>query len=288
VPQFFAPGSGEAWVPMLVGAARVSYTDAKIGLDETSDVVVWTPLTDGPVAADWELAEPAAFAIDALRKDAPAAASFAALPAAASKPKSYAAWTKEFSSWAARSQSVELWRSAKTGLTSHPGEAEAAFRVRASHAAREVRDEAVAKLRAKYAAKISALDERIRKAGAAVQKEEQQATDSKFTTAVSVGASVLGALFGRKVVSAANAGRVATAARGVSRIGRESQDVERAKANEAALVDQKAELDAAIAGEVQALQDAWSGDGETFDRVVVKPKRGGVQVQLVALVWRPE
>ncbi|MFN7977704.1 MAG: hypothetical protein U0P30_06170 [Vicinamibacterales bacterium] len=288
VPQYFAPGAGDTWVPMLVGAARVSYSDTKLKLDETSDILVWTPLVDGPVAADWEHAEPADFAVDALRREAPPAGAYAPLPAAASKPKSYAGWTKDFSAWASRSQSVELFRSTKTGLTSHPGETEAAFRVRAAHDAREGRDDAVAALRKKYATKVAALDEKIRKAGLAVTKEEQQATESKFTTAVSVGASVLGALFGRKVVSATNAGRVATAARGMSRIGRESQDVDRAKANEAALLDQKAELDATIAAEVQALQDEWSTDGETFESVVVKPKRGGVQVQLVALVWRPE
>ena len=288
VPQYFAPGAGDTWVPMLVGAARVSYSDAKLKLDETNDIVMWTPLVDGPVAADWEHAEPADFAVDALRREAPPAGVYAPLPAAASKPKSYAGWTKDFSSWAARSQSVELFRSSKTGLTSHPGETEAAFRVRAGHDVREARDEAVAALRKKYATKVAALDEKIRRAGVAISKEEQQASESKFTTAVSVGASVLGALFGRKVVSATNAGRVASAARGMGRIGRESQDVERAKANEAALLEQKAELDATIAAEVQALQDEWSSDGEVFETVVVKPKRGGVQVQLVALVWRPE
>ena len=288
VPQYFAPGAGDTWVPMLVGAARVAYADAKLKLDETNDIVMWTPLVDGPVAADWENAEPADFAVDALKREAPPAGAYAPLPAAASKPKSFTAWTKDFSSWAARSQSVELFRSTKTGLTSHPGETEAAFRVRAAHDAREARDEAVAALRKKYATKVAALDEKIRKAGVAISKEEQQATESKFTTAVSVGASVLGALFGRKVVSATNAGRVASAARGMGKIGRESQDVERAKANEAALLEQKAELDATIAAEVQALQDEWSTDGEAFESVVVKPKRGGVQVQLVALVWRPE
>ena len=67
VPQYFAPGHGASWVPMLVGAARVWYTDSKLGLDDTSDVVMWTPLTDGPVAADWEHAEPASFAVAGVR-----------------------------------------------------------------------------------------------------------------------------------------------------------------------------------------------------------------------------
>jgi len=288
IAQYFAPGAGDHWVPMLVGAARLTYSDRTLALDDTNDIVVWTPLTDGPVAADWEHAEPADFTIDALSAEPRAGGNFAPLPPVAAKAKSYTAWTKEFSAWATRSQSLELLRSAATGVIAHPGETEPAFRVRVQHAAREARDEAIAKLRAKHAPKLAAMDERIRKAGLAVQKEEQQASDSKFTTAVSVGASVLGALFGRKVVSATNAGRVATAARGVSRIGREASDVERAKANAGALVEQREALAETLEQELQVVQDAWHPGGEVFERVVVRPKRGGVQVQLVALVWRPE
>ena len=66
VPQYFAPGTGTSWVPMLVGAARVTYSDAKLGIDDTSDIVMWTPLSDGPVPADWEHAEPADFAVTRL------------------------------------------------------------------------------------------------------------------------------------------------------------------------------------------------------------------------------
>ncbi len=288
VPQYFAPGTGDTWVPMLVGAARVSYADAKLGLDETSDVVMWTPLTEGPVTADWGHAEPAEFGIDALLREPAKGGTFTALPPPAAKPKSYAGWIKEFTSWAARSQSVELLRSPSTGVVSHPGEREADYRVRVAHARREARDEAVTKIRDKYAPKLVALDEKVRKAGVAVQREEQQASEQKMSTVVSVGASVLGAIFGRKVASVGNLGRAATAARSVSRIGREAGDVARAKANEEAAAAQKQELADALDADLQAVQQAWNDDSEAFDRVVVKPKRGGVQVQLVALVWRPE
>jgi hypothetical protein len=288
VPQYFAPGTGETWVPMLVGAARISYTDSKLGLDETNDVCVWTPIVDGPVAADWEHAEPANFGLDALTVAPPDEAAFGALPAAATKSKNYAAWTKAFSSWAGRTQSVELQKSATTGVVSAPGETEGEFRARVAHAAREKRDAAIAALRQKYVPKLAALDERIRKAGATIEKEQQQASDQKLSTAMSVGASVLGALFGRKAISATNVGRVATAARGVGRIGREAQDVERAKGNAAALVEQRAALNATLEEELQALQHEWNVEADTYLRVVVKPKRGGVMVQLVALAWRPE
>ena len=48
---------------------------------------------------------------------------------------------------------------------------------------------------------------------------------------MSMGASILGAFLGRKTLSAGNIGRVTTAARSASRIGRESEDVERANEN---------------------------------------------------------
>jgi hypothetical protein len=288
VPQFFAPGTGRTWVPMLVGAARVSYSDAKLGLDETSDIVVWTPLTEGPVAADWEHAEPADFVVGDLTRDPDGGGTFAALPPPAAKPKSYAGWTKEFVSWAARSQSVELLRSARTTLTSHPGESEGDFRIRVHHALREKRDEAVEALRAKRAPKLAALDEKLRKAAQAVQRETEQASDQKRSAMVSMGAAVLGMMLGRKAVSATNIGRATTAARSASRIGGASEDVARAQANVDTLTAQREALTASLEADLQQLQQDWSPDGETFERVVVKPKRGGVQPQLVALVWRPE
>jgi hypothetical protein len=288
VPQYFAPGQGDSWVPMLLGAARISYSDSKLGLDETSDIVMCTPLTDGPVAADWEHAEPATFTVGDLRREPAAGGTFAALPPPAAKPKSYATWTKEFTSWAGRSQSVELLRAVSTGVVSHPGEREGDFKARVAHTRREARDAAVASLRAKHAPKLAALDEKVRKAGVAVEREEQQASEQKLSTVVSVGASVLGALFGRKVASVGNLGRATTAARSVSRIGREAGDVARAKANQDAAAAQKQELAAKLEEELQAVQQQWNDDSEPFETVVVKPKRGGVQVQLVALVWVPE
>ena len=45
---------GESWVPMLVGAARIAYSDTKLGVDETSDVGRLDAAHRWPVAADWE------------------------------------------------------------------------------------------------------------------------------------------------------------------------------------------------------------------------------------------
>ena len=47
------------------------------------------------------------------------------------------------------------------------------------------------------------------------------------------------------------------------------------------------ELEAAMQADVQAVTSEWDLANEPFERVLVKPKRGGVAVQLVGLVWVP-
>jgi hypothetical protein len=287
IPQYFAPGTGSRYVPMLFGAARIDYSDAKLGVDETRNVAVTTPIVDGAVAVDWELAEPASFAVHDLARSPSAPLPFAPLPAAASQPRRYAQWQRAFAQWAAQSQSIELLRSDRARLTSHVGESERDFRIRVQDTLREARDEAIDKTRRKYASKLATAEDRVRRAEAAVAREQQQASDSKLQAGVSLMATIAGALLGRKAVSATTLGRATTTARGVGRIGREAQDVERAQAQVAAARQARDELAEELARELQQVAESFDVTNEQLSRVLVKPKRGAVSVQVVALVWIP-
>jgi len=288
IRQFFAPGAGADLAPMLAGAARISYADAKLGLDETRDITVVTPLTDGAVAVDWAQAEPAGFTTSDLRATPAPGAGFASLPAAAARAKSYDAWAKDFAKWAAQSQSIELLQSARTKTLSHPDEAERDFRIRLQAEGREGRDAALAKVRERYASKLATIDDRLRRAEQAVQVQSEQSTGAKMQAAVSIGATIFGALLGRKAMTTSTLGRATTAARGMSRIGRESEDVSRAQANLDAARQQRDDLNAALQADLQAVSTEWDLSSDPLTRVLIKPKRGGVSVQLVALVWVPQ
>lgn len=286
IAQLFVPGA-TAYVPMLLGVARVAYSDSKLGLDETKTIAVVTPITDGAVAVDWDKAELADFTVEYLLKVAPAAATFANVPSVAARARSYATWEKDFAQWIAQSQSIELFKSSRANLTSNLDESERDFRIRLQDEARQARDGAVAKVRDKYASKMTMLQDRIRRAEQTVQVQSQQATSAKLGAAVSFGASILGAVLGRKAISTANIGRATTAARGMTRIGKEAEDVTRATENVTALKSQLAELEAQMQADIQQVGADWDLAKEPFDRVLVKPKRGGVSVQLVGLVWVP-
>jgi hypothetical protein len=88
-----------------------------------------------------------------------------------------------------------------------PGESERDFRVRLAQAAREERDRAAEDPRRKCAPKITVLEDRIRRARQAAERDAQAARSQKLGVAVSIGATPLGAFPGRKTVSAATAGR---------------------------------------------------------------------------------
>ncbi|HEX4915296.1 MAG TPA: hypothetical protein VFV51_15155, partial [Vicinamibacterales bacterium] len=286
IAQFFVP-EGDRFVPMLLGNAKISYSDSKLGLDESRDVTVVTPISDAAVAVNWDQAEPADFHVNDLSKAAPDGASFAPLPAAAAKPKNYATWQKDFAQWAAQTQSIELFKSSRAKLLSHADESERDFRIRLKAEAREARDAAIARVKDKYSSKVAGLQDRLRRAEHAVQVQSEQASGAKMGAAVSVGAAIFGALLGRKAVSAATLGRATTAARGVSKIGKEAEDVTRANENVTALKAQLAELEAKVATELDEVAADWDLSTEELETVLVKPKRGGVSVQLVALAWVP-
>jgi hypothetical protein len=286
IQQLFVPGA-TAYAPMVLGVARVSYSDAKLRLDDTRNVSVVTPITDGAVAVDWEHAEIADFTVDYLLKSPPTGATFAAVPAAAAKPRNYVTWEKDFGRWVAQSQSIELFSNTRAKAVSALDESERDFRIRLQSEAREARDAALAKVRDKYASKLTQIQDRIRRAEQAVQVQSEQATGAKIGAGLSIGATIFGALLGRKAISAGSLGRATTAARGMSRVGKESQDVTRAAENVTALKAQESDLQAGMQEDLQAVTADWDLSNEPFERVLVKPKRGGVSVQLVSLVWVP-
>jgi hypothetical protein len=295
VPQQFIPirgaqpsGSRLVYQPMLLGGAQVRFSDSKAGIDVTEDVTVLSPITEGAVPVDWDHATEAALALSDLEQVPAEGAQFSAPPAVAGKAKNYEAWGKDFSGWIFRNQKVELLRSPSTKEASRPGESERDFRVRLQQTGREQRDTQSDSLRKKYAPKMTALQDRIRRAEQMVERQQTESRSSQLQAAISVGATILGAFMGRKTISATTIGKATTAIRGAGRAIKESQDVGQAQENRAALAQQLADLEAQFKAETDALAAATDPLNEKLDTLSLKPTKANIQVKLVALAWAPQ
>ncbi|HET9868064.1 MAG TPA: ATP-binding protein, partial [Nitrospira sp.] len=294
VAQFFVPLRGRrpddtrlVYVPMVLGAGQVRFVDGKNGIETTRDFHILAAVTDGAVALDWEQGAATRVSPADLEQTPEEEAQFAPVPLSATKAKSYDLWKKEFAGWLFRTQQLELFRSPTSNEVSRPGESERDFRVRLHQAGRERRDQHIESLRRKYAPKIAALQERVRRADQQREKQEVESRSSQVQAAISVGASILGAFLGRKTVSAANIGRATTAIRGAGRVLKESRDVNMAEENVAALKQQLADLEAQFGSERDALTAATDPLQEKLQSIPLRPTKANVTVRLVALAWTP-
>jgi hypothetical protein len=295
VPQQFVPirgaqpsGSRLVYQPMLLGGAQVRFSDSKAGVDVTQDVTVLAPIAEGAVPVDWDHATEAALALSDLEQAPAEGAQFASLPIAAGKVKSYEAWGKDFSGWLFRNGKVDLLRSPGTKEVSRSGESERDFRVRLQQSGREQRDAQLESLRQKYAPKMTALQDRIRRAQQMVERQQIESRTSQLQAAISVGATILGAFMGRKSISATTIGKATTAIRGAGRAIKESQDVGQAQENRETLQQQLSDLEAQFKTETDALIASIDPLTEKLETVSLKPTKSNITVKLVVLAWVPE
>jgi hypothetical protein len=293
VSQYYIPvrSSGEAnttltYHPMLLGTAEVRYSNSKT-VEMTQQLSLLAAVADGPAGLDWSQATSIDLPVGDLESEPEANAQFAEVPAEATKAKSYATWRKDFASWIYRNQRLELLESPTLEIVSNPGESERDFRVRLQQLAREQRDEAVEKLRQKYAPKFDALEDRKRRAEQAVEREAEQAKGQKVQTAISFGATLLSSFLGRKRTSLSTLGRATTAARGVSRSMKESSDVDRAQENVEAVSQKLADLEADFQAETKALEQSLDPQTEQLEKVSLKPTKANIAVKVLTLAWAP-
>ncbi len=281
-------GGRLVWRPALLGEAQLHHVRASAGLDRWSRVALLGEPPKGRARKiDWDAAQRLDASSVELAAEAPLEGVYADLPASLRAAKSYTSWAKVLKSDLYRSEALTLWKSAKPKAQSTDGESEADFRARLALLDREKRDLVAGKLKARYEKKFVTLRERIRKAQARVDKETEQYGQQKLQAAISVGATLLGALFGRKTMSRSNLGKATTAMRGASRAAREREDIGRASDSVEALQEQLADLEAKFEAETDQLETAVDPASFKLAEVRVAPRKSDLAVERLALAWTP-
>ncbi|MFN8481196.1 MAG: DUF87 domain-containing protein [Kouleothrix sp.] len=280
-PRRGAAANELTYRPFVVGAADVTYANAKYNVQQTRRVLQMCPIADSAVPVEWDRSATLDLDASDLEKQPDSGVGFAKLPAAASKPKNYDEWDTLLSRWLRTEQPLTLLQSATLKATSAVGEAERDFRIRLQELARQQRDDAVEDLRKRYATRIATLEDRARRADQEVAKQQEQASAQKLSSVVSIGESLLGSFFGRKRST------ITTAVRGFGRMQDESSDVGRAQANAESVRAQLSELQAELQREIDTLSSSFDAQREPLETVTIAPKSSDIVVHFVGLAWVP-
>lgn len=157
--------------PALYGSGRVHFASSKDGIDVWRDVRLLA-IVDGELpATPWDDADEQR---DSLNFGEPIpGVQFATLPKELTLAKKYAALATALKDSLYRLQSWKVLKCAALKASQAPEETPAAFQSRIALVAREQRDLAVEKLRAKYAPKLQTLADQKRRAEQKLDKERE-------------------------------------------------------------------------------------------------------------------
>ncbi|MBE0450798.1 MAG: DUF87 domain-containing protein [Clostridia bacterium] len=287
LPVKFGAGGKITYRPSVIGMADVLYSNTKHKVSTSISYTLLTPLHDGPVALDWSEAETLDIGIHDLDSNPLEGLSFEGYPVAATNAKNYDSWKRLLTQYIRTQKSLKLLSCPGLKVVSEFGEDERDFRIRLQHLVHEKRDEDLEAMKKKYASKIQTLTNRKQRAEQAVEKQSSRASQRKMDAAVSAGSAILGALFGRKSISATSVSKIGTAVKSTSRALKSGEGIEQAKELLESIEVQLDELNLELEQQLVEISNRYDVMKEELEEVEIRAISENIAVHLVGLAWVP-
>jgi hypothetical protein len=280
--EFFlaTDASSVVYSPCVFASGRVRYVNAKLGINELRSVALTVPIEVDGTVRSWFPSNQFDSEKHTLEKHPAADAAYEPLPDEANRAALHKVWRKEFADHLLHERPLDVLQCALLKLTSLVGESETSFRERIAMAARQKRDELLGALHTKYADKFARASDRVRRAEDRMSREEIETEQQSLDTAFSVGASVLGALMGRRVSPARS---IRSAGKGA----RQHQDLKVAERELDAARQALSALNAELTAKMTDVETKTDVSSVELLTVSVHPKKADVSVGVVGILWQP-
>ena len=273
--------------PGILGVGRLHFVSAGDDIDVWQTVVRLAPVSSDGTQVLWDQAEAHGDIRGERDSDGRPGARYAALPGGALSKGAVSSWSSSLKAFLYQEVTLDLMRCEDLKLTSAPGESEGDFRARLAVALREARDMELARLRKTYDPKLASLEQQLQRAQQRIDREDAQVGERRMQTVISVGATVLGALLGRRAGGVGTIGRASTAMRTAGRVSREKEDVARAQESHETLRRRFEELEQSFAQETDRIKERFEPGQIRLSRVTVRPRKSDIVIENVGLAWTP-
>ncbi|BDS06105.1 ATP-binding protein [Oceaniferula spumae] len=284
VTEYFAPFAGEAdgitYKPALLREANVHFSSSKCGIDGSRLMRFTNAISDNGI--DWDHDAGCTHPVKTLDSKPRKGCGFEELPGFAMNADNYKQVEKDFEDHIYRNERVEIFYCPLFKSYSQLGESEGAFRGRLATQAREVRDEAVEKLRDKYEAKIKTKEGQVDRAENTLAKEEAEASSATWDIGAKVLGGLLGGLLGGRRRSSSS-----SAVTSAGRAYKQRRDVKIAEKKVEDLEEDIAELEAELNEEIGELDAQFDPSTVKLENEAIKPYKKDIDVRTVALIWLP-
>ncbi len=262
--------------PFLAAKTEVYYHDSRRGIEVEEEGFDYLDL-NGISSVDWEASEVDDLDFTILPTKEPKEAKFAEVPAFVSTDKALSKAARALVDHLYRNAKLVLYRCKALRMESDVDEDLSDFKVAVQGELDERKEEKLEKLKEQYEKKEKRLLEQLSRAKERVEKEK----GDQMSSLLNVGASILGALFGRTTAT-----KIGTTISRSSRAYKERGDVSRAEEKVAEIEEKIYDLEAELEEKIEALSEAYSMDNYEIESFSLKPKKRDITVEKIGIVWR--
>ena len=280
VEEFFEvdPTGKNRYRPYLAAKIHLEFHDQRRGLDLQRGFFVWLDLFENSVL-DWGAAERSEEGYLRWPQKAPSRGKYRPIPPFLTNAKDVMEARRELRDRLYREERLELYRCRRLRMESSPEEREGEFRARVREALKEKKEDAIETLKERYAKKEERILDQLRRAQSRVEKEKTDQT----STLISVGASILGALFGKPTAS-----KIGTAVNRSGRILKDRGDISRAQEKVEELEGKLQALEEELGKKIEELAETYDLREYPIDSFSLRPRKSDIEVEAIALAWRAE
>ncbi|MCG3657761.1 ATP-binding protein [Aliarcobacter butzleri] len=272
--------------PYLICSCDVHYIDAPKNIDFEEKISYKIYLDENMKNIDFE--EKEELGNNSFEEKEKPNSFYYELPSFIQKEKDLKVIEKDFMDYIYRSSKLTLYKNEFLKITSKQTESLNDFKIRLQDRLNEKIDLEVEKLKVKFVKENDSIETKLSKLYEKLQKEEIQATSTTTDTIISIGTSLLGAFFGNSVINKTNIGKVATSAKGASKILKERNDVKQVENEILELQQQKETLKTLLENEIEKINLANQSSNFPIEEIFIKPKRSDIYNTKLVLLWQEQ
>ena len=275
--------SNEPFYPYMYGHIELRFYNLKRDIDSAKDIFLKLELRDDTKSINWkesvEEAEPQ------FTSKVNSSAKYASLPDIITGEKNLSSWKKELSDFIYNTKRLELFSCKALKKESKKGQSKKDFLLEIQDILREKKDDETEKIKSRFQTKYSRLEDKLQKLEFKLEKEKSDVTTKTTDTFIGIGMTVLGAIFGRKAMSASTISRGASAIKKAKSAYGERNDVK----NTISLIDNVKEdmstLQDDLQDKIDKTDDLFSIDNYEITDIAIKPRRSDVSIDDIAILW---
>ncbi len=274
--------------PALAGFADVRFVDNKRRIEKATERRLLVDAATGPGGIDWSEAEPISVHMRSLENapesfDDERGPFFASIPDSINSIRELKSAQKELSDWLYYNSRFPIKVHETLDLFQEPGESERSFQSRLQQAAREMRDAEIDKISDKIETARERIEDKRTKEERELEEDRAELNARRLEEATGIGESVLSYFVGRRRTSTMFS-RAMTKRRMTTKANLDIQESEEQIAD---YNEDIAELEEDLQAKIDDLKAKYDDLLDDLSTVELKPRRADVDVQLVALAWKP-